>query len=724
LKKKQKKKKPQVPFRLNMLFFVVFLLFSALILRLGVVQIVYGEHYRKEVERTENVTVSTPVPRGKIYDRYHRVIVDNIPLNAITYTRSQTTKPEETLEIARKLAQYIEKPTDKITERDMKDYWILTRPEKAKAKISKTERKKLQKKWKEQELTNKEIDKKLYELTLERITEEDLKEIKNEELEVLAIKRELDSGYALTPQIVKNKGVTNDEYAVVSEHLEELPGVSTTTDWERHYVYGNTFRSVLGSITTSEEGLPRERLEYFLARDYSRNDRVGKSYLEAQYEDVLHGQKAKVKNITDKAGNVIDTKEIYKGQRGKDVVLTIDIELQQKVEKIIEEELRIAKQGGGRELLDRAFVVMMNPKTGEILSMAGKLYTRDENGKVQLKDYALGTMTSAYAMGSAVKGATVLTGMQTGVIKPGTVLRDEPLYISGTPVKKSYETMGLINELTALQRSSNVYMFKIAIAIGGTTYRPHHSLPIDPKAFTIMRRYFSQFGLGVKTGIDLPNEIIGFPGNSKLPGHLLDLAIGQFDMYTPLQMAQYVSTIANGGYRMKPQIVKEIREPNNNDKDGTELGPIIRGFEPVVLNRVDMKTEYIERVQEGFRRVMQTPRGTAGAYFAGKPYRPAGKTGTAEAFYDGPMKSKFMTPTRNLTLVGYAPYDNPEVAFAVVVPWAYQNERNRYPINNKIGAKILDAYFELKQQRMKEGQTEPLSVQADSTLSTAEENEQ
>jgi penicillin-binding protein A len=717
----KKKKKPQVPFRLNMLFFVVFLLFSALILRLGVVQIVYGEYYRKEVERTENVTVSTPVPRGKIYDRYNRVIVDNVPLNAITYTRTQTTTPQETLEIAQKLAQYIEKPTDKITERDMKDYWILTRPEKAEEKIPEAERKQLKKEWKEKEYSEKEMDRRLYKLTLERITEEDLKEITEDELEVLAIKRELDSGYALTPQIVKNQGVSNKEYAVVSEHLEELPGVSTTTDWERHYVYGNTFRSVLGNISTSEEGLPRERLEYFLARDYSRNDRVGKSYLEAQYEDVLHGQKAKLKNITDKAGNILETKEIYKGQRGKDIVLTIDIELQQRVEKIIEEELMAAKRTSGKELLDRAFVVMMNPKTGEILSMAGKLYTRDESGKVVLQDYALGTMTSAYAMGSAVKGATVLTGMQTGVIQPGTVLRDEPLYIKGTPPKKSYKTMGLINDLTALQLSSNVYMFKTAIAIAGSTYRPHRPLPIDPEAFTIMRKYYSQFGLGVKTGIDLPNEIIGWPGNSTLPGHLLDLSIGQFDMYTPLQLAQYVSTIANGGYRMKPQIVKEIREPNN---DGKELGPVIRGFEPVVLNRVDMKTEYIERVQEGFRRVMQEKGGTAAGFFANKPYRPAGKTGTAQAFYDGPNRSKFMTPTYNLTLVGYAPYDNPEVAFSVVVPWVYQHAKNHYPINNYIGRKILDAYFELKQERRAEEKLEQLSSQPDSASPTSEQQEQ
>lgn len=690
----KKKKRAQVPFRLNILFFVVFLLFSALILRLGVVQIVYGEDYRKEAERTADEVVSTPVPRGKIYDRFHHVIVDNIPKKAITYTRSKTTTPEDTLKVAQKLAQYIvvdKSMIDKVTERDMKDYWILTRKDKAEKKVSKEERKKLEK----QGLSQKEIDKKIYELTLKRITPADLAEISKKELEVIAIKHQMDSGYALTPQTVKNDGVTDKEYAVVSEHLEELPGVNTTVDWERRYVYGNTFRSVLGNVTKDGEGIPRELLDYFLARDYSRNDRVGKSYLEAQYEDVLHGKKAKIKNVVDQSGNVTSIEKIYDGERGKDLILTIDMDLQQRVEKIIEQEIMATKRKGRSPLLDRAFVVMMNPKTGEVLSMAGKLLTRDENGKTKFVDFAIGNLTSAYAMGSAVKGAMVLTGFQTGVLHPNTYIVDEPLYIKGTPPKKSWQTMGTINELTALQRSSNVYMFKTAIAIGGGKYRPHRSLSINPEAFTTIRKYFSEFGLGVKTGIDLPNELSGFQGTETgTAGKLLDLAIGQYDMYTPMQMAQYVSTIANGGYRMKPQIVKEIRTPSDNNK---ELGPIVQSFEPVVLNRIDMKTEYIKRVQEGFRRVMQMPKGTAYAYFANAPYKPAGKTGTAQAFYDGPIKSMRNKPTYNLTLVGYAPYNDPEVAFAVVVPWATQGESDG--INNRIGRRILDAYFELKAER-------------------------
>lgn len=711
-----KKKKSQVPFRLNMLFFAVFLLFSSLVLKLGLVQIVYGEDAKREIARTEDVTVNTPVPRGKVFDRYNRKVIENVPLNAITYTRVQGTSQQERLEIARSLAKYIDKKTDKITERDMKDYWIVTRPELADKKVTNAERKRV---------NNDEIpedkrltDQDLYQMTLDRITEEDLSDISPSELEVIAIKRELDSGYALTPQIVKNKEVTPEEYAVVSENLEALPGVDTTVDWERKYEFGNTLRTLLGNISSSEEGLPREQLNYFMVRDYNRNDRVGKSYLEKQYESVLHGQKAKIENVTDKSGNLIDTNVISQGQRGKDLVLTIDMDLQREVEKIIEDQIKIAKTKAGTNLLDRAFVVMMNPKTGEVLTMAGKQYQQNEKGKYEFTDFSLGAMTTSYAMGSAVKGATVLTGYQTGAIKPGSVIYDAPMTIKGTPVKKSWKNMGSINDLTALKLSSNVYMFNTAIRIGGGKYVPNEPISVNPKAFTTMRNYYSQFGLGVKTGIDLPNESTGYRGTNTTPGLLLDLAIGQYDTYTPLQLAQYVSTIANGGYRVQPQIVKEIRQPVEG-KD--ELGPVVRGFEPKVLNRIDMPLEQIKRVQTGFKMVMQSQGGTAYSIFADAGYKPAGKTGTAEALYDGPRKIRPKPDTYNLTLIGYAPADNPEIAFSVVVPWAHNVDAvgttTSYSINNIIGREALDAYFELK----KKDRSQPADEQSNSQIE--QENE-
>nr|WP_225988749.1 penicillin-binding protein 2 [Peribacillus frigoritolerans] len=681
---------------MNILFFLVFVLFSALILRLGVVQIVYGDDYRREIERTEEVTVNNSVPRGKMYDRNLKLMVDNQPLDAITYTRKQGTKQTEMVETAEKLAELIEKETDKVTERDKKDFWILKNPKLAEKKITDKERKKVE------EGEMEESD--LYKLQLDRITEEETK-LSEKDLEVLAIYREFASGYALTPQIVKNKKVTKEEFAKVSENLDSLPGVDISTDWDRFYTYNKTLKSVLGKVSSSEEGLPSESLDYYLARDYSRNDRVGKSYIEAQYEDILQGQKAKVRNVTDKSGNVVDSEVISEGSRGKDLILTVDMDLQLATEEIIEKQLIAKKKMGNTKFLDRAFVVMMDPDTGEVLTMAGKKYEKDpETGKSSIEDFALGNITTSYTMGSAVKGATVLTGYQQGAIQPGTYFYDTKLRIKGTPPKGSYSDFGNINDLNALKVSSNVYMFRTAINIAGAHYVPNEPLNISSGAFSIMRNSFAQFGLGVRTGIDLPNEMSGFKGSEVSPGKLLDLAIGQYDTYTPMQLVQYVSAIANGGNRMKPHMVKEIRDPVDNNE---ELGPVAEDVSPTVLNRLDMKEEWVERVQSGFEKVAMEQGGTAYTYFGKKSYTVAAKTGTAEAFYDGPNRMNYSKPqeTMNITLVGYAPAKNPEVAFAVVVPWAYQGHTG-HSMSKEIGEEIMDTYFELKKERAKKENTE------------------
>ncbi|MDR4925574.1 MULTISPECIES: peptidoglycan D,D-transpeptidase FtsI family protein [Peribacillus] len=693
---KKKKKKTHVPFRLNILFFLVFVLFSALILRLGVVQIVYGDDYRREIERTEEVTVNNSVPRGKMYDRNLKLMVDNQPLDAITYTRKQGTKQTEMVETAEKLAKLIEKETNKVTERDKKDFWILKNPKLAEKKITDKERKKVE------EGEMEESD--LYKLQLDRITDEETK-LSEKDLEVLAIYREFASGYALTPQIVKNKKVTKEEFARVSENLDSLPGVDISTDWDRFYTYNKTLKSVLGKVSSSEEGLPSESLNYYLARDYSRNDRVGKSYIEAQYEDILQGQKAKVRNVTDKSGNVVDSEVITEGSRGKDLILTVDMDLQLATEEIIEKQLIAKKKMGNTKFLDRAFVVMMDPNTGEILTMAGKKYEKDsKTGKSSIEDFALGNITTSYTMGSSVKGATVLTGYQQGAIQPGTYFYDTKLKIKGTKEKGSYSNFGNINDLTALKVSSNVYMFRTAINIAGAHYVPNEPLNISSSAFSTMRNSFAQFGLGVRTGIDLPNEMSGFKGSETSPGKLLDLAIGQYDTYTPMQLVQYVSAIANGGNRMKPHMVKEIRDPVDNNE---ELGPVAEDVSPTVLNRLEMKEEWIERVQSGFEKVSMEQGGTAYTYFGNKSYTVAAKTGTAQAFYDGPNRADYSEPqdTMNITLVGYAPAKNPEVAFAVVVPWAYQGHSG-HSMSKEIGEEIMDTYFELKKERAKKENTE------------------
>lgn len=673
--KTPKNDKSHLSFRINIIFFFIFLLFATLVLRLGIVQIVNGQEYQSEIERTENITVKYQVPRGKIYDRNHRVVVDNVPANAITFTKKPNSNTREQLDLAQNLARFLEMDVDGVTERDMKDYWILTRPEKAKQKITDLELKQL-------------TDEELYKLQLARITQEDLQELSKDELQILAIKRRFDSGHPLIPRYVKNRGVSDIEFATVSEHLPELPGVDTTTDWKRCFPYQDTFKTIIGNISDQNEGIPKEELDAFLVKGYNRTDRVGLSYIEKQYEDILRGRKLTMTNTTNSSGDVIDTSVKRDGKRGKDLILTIDMELQRKIEKILEEELtafKMKKQVENR-LLDSAYAVMMNPRTGEILAMAGKRYL----GSGEFQDISLGVVNNAYEVGSSVKGATVLTGYKADVINPNTYLMDEPIKIKDTPIKKSWRTMGMINDLTALKFSSNVYMFRIAMMMGDYNYRYGESAPfLHPEAFEEMRKSFGLFGLGVKTGVDLPNESTGYQGSGRRIGNLMDLAIGQYDTYTPLQLVQYVSTIANGGYRMKPYLVKEIREPAD---DANNLGPLVISNEPKVLNTIGVDSALIKRVKEGFRRVFQTRGGTGYKFFQGASYNPAGKTGTAETTYYGPNKKYYGKDTTNLSLVGFAPFKDPEIAFSVVVPYSSSEGH----INGTIGRRLLDAYFDIE----------------------------
>ncbi|WP_286180852.1 penicillin-binding protein 2 [Bacillus sp. ISL-37] len=680
------KKKNTTPIRVNILFFSVFILFSLLVLRLGIVQIVHGEDYKREINRKEDVTVNNPVPRGKMLDRNHKVIVDNKPLNAITYTNEGASQ-KEMLQVAAKLARIIDQKTDKVRERDKKDFWIIKNPEKAKNLITENEMILFE----EKKLKNKD----LYKLQLDRITNKQLSELSTQDIEELAIFRIMNSGYKFTPQIIKNENVSREEFAVINENLDMLPGVNATTDWDREYNFEETFKPVLGRITTSSEGLPAERIDYFMSRGYTRNDRVGKSYLELEYEDVLQGKKEKVINVTDKSGELLEKELVSEGQRGKDLILSIDMDLQIAVEEIIEKELWAAKSSPGTGLLDRAYVVLMDPNTGEVLTMAGKRIVKDKKtNEIYLEDDALGNILNTFNVGSVVKGATVLTGYKTGAIYPGKEFDDRGLQFKDTPLKKSYSYLGTPNDIEALKLSSNVYMFHTAIKIGNGVYRYNDTLNLEPIVWEKIRNSFASFGLGIRTGIDLPNEQTGAKGANQPMGKVLDLVIGQYDTYSTMQLAQYISTIANGGYRMLPRIVKEIREPAMN---GEQLGPVYMSFPPKVLNEIGMEKQWLDRVHTGFKKVMQESGGTAYRYFSNATYSPAGKTGTAEAFYDGPLRKKGdpLMQTMNLSLVGYAPSDNPEIAMAVMVPWAYQGNVD-HGANKKIGRAVMDAYFNLK----------------------------
>lgn len=658
--------------RINVFFFLVFILFVSLVVRLGIVQIVQGEEFTKEVSRTESDYARLPAPRGKMYDRYNRVVVDNKSVPAITYTVDKTTKTSDKIKTAKKLSEYINFKSDflkeELKERDLRDYWLATHQEEAEELLS------------EKELELKPAE--TYKLQVERVPEKEILAIQNnlKEQKLAYIYKRFSSGYQYEPQVVKSTDLSEDEVSIVAENLESLPGVDVITDWGRDYPYVESLRPIFGGITTPEQGIPSDRQDYFKVRGYPRNERVGKSFLEQQYEDYLNPRKAKVEYISDNSGRIVSEKVVDEGQRGYDLKLSFDIELQMKVDKIVEEELQSAR-GAGNFLTDRAFVVMMDPFQGDVLAMTGKQIV---DGKME--DYAIGAFSSQYEAGSTVKGATVLAGYQDGM-PMGERHFDTRMYFAGlSKGKGSYRNLGMMSDLTALQKSSNVYMFYIALRIADETYVKNGSLNITSKDYQTLRNYFAQFGLGVKTGIDLPQESAGLINIPDSPGKILDIAIGQFDTYTPLQMAQYVSVIANGGLRVQPRLVTSIHAPI--EEPG--LGPVAVDKEPKVLNRINNTAAQIKRVQQGFK-LVTSPGGTG---FPTIPSSVAGKTGTSETNYYGPNRNYWGKMTNNHNFVGYYPADHPEVAFSIVVPWTLVDNG----ANKKIAKRIVEAYAELQEK--------------------------
>ena len=388
--------------------------------------------------------------------------------------------------------------------------------------------------------------------------------------------------------------------------------------------------------------------------------------------------------------------KIKKGETALEIgtgcgVISILLTAKTEVEEILAEEVLKTKSEANTDYFDRSFVIISDPKTGEILAMAGKQAVKKDDGSYEIVDYTPGIVTSTVTMGSVVKGASQIVGYNTGALKIGETRYDTCVKVAATPIKCSWRYLGKLNDITALKYSSNTYQFYTAIKVGKGNYQYNKPLSLDTEAFTTYRNTFAEFGLGVETGIDLPMESLGYKGTSTLAGHLFDFSIGQYDTYTPIQLAQYIGTIANNGARMQPYLLKEIYEPT---KDG--LTNKLSETSPKKLNQVNTTQEYLDRVKLGFQEVMKT--GGTGTGYINLDYKPAGKTGTSESFVDSDGDGVVDTETVTNTFAGYAPYDDPKVAFVVISPDIYHQEgysTYQTTVNKRITTAVTNKYFEL-----------------------------
>lgn len=642
--------------RFIVFFVVVLILFSILGVKLFSVMILKNKTYRQELADLSYTKVEGgSAPRGRIYDRNYNIIVDNKALKSITYKKSKGTSVEEVIELAYLVAPHLQLDYNKVTERAKREFYLAKNKEYCNRLVTNKE--------KELVKVGKMSARELEELKIERITEKDLASFKEEDMQASYLYYLMNKGYAYDEKIIKEEA-TDEEYAYIAEHNSEFVGFNTKLDWERVYPYGDTFKSVLGNVSTTTQGIPAEVKDEYLKKGYALNDRVGLSYLEKQYEEYLRGEKEEYQVV-----NSHELKLLKEGKRGNDIVLSIDIHLQQEVERILSEQVLKTKGELNTEFYDHSSVIIQEPTTGEILAMASKKVV---NGSIV--DYTTSILTSPITPGSVVKGASILVGYNTGAIKIGEVMLDECIKVAGAPEKCSSNTLGRINDITALAKSSNVFQFKTAIRVNGQEYSRNMRMNFNQKAFDTYRNMYHSFGLGVKTGIDLPVESLGYSSKDKSAGNLLDFVMGQYETYTPLQLSQYITTIANGGSRLEPHLLKEVHKSTED----ASLGEVMVINKKKVLNTVDTKAEYMARMKEGFYAVMHSSGGYGVGYIDQK-FDAAGKTGTSQSFLDTDNDGVIDTETITSSFVGYAPANNPKMSIIVTSPdSSHPNSRTDY----------------------------------------------
>nr|WP_057768802.1 penicillin-binding protein 2 [Lactobacillus selangorensis] len=687
---KPNRAKSNIPFRLNLLFFIVFLLFAALVGQLAYLQIMYGSKFSSSVNSTDQTTVSGAVPRGMMYDTKGRVLVGNKAQSAITYTKGADTLSTQMYAVANKLGTYITVDTDTLTPQDKADYYL------ADAHNLKTTNAKLPKSQKVDSSGSELAEKTVYKNQIAYVEAHHLDELTATQKNAAAIYKIMNGAYQMSTVYIKNSGLTSATLAKVSEHLTELPGVSVGTDWERSYPNGEGITSIIGNVSTEKQGLPSDQLTELLSDGYSRNDRVGTSYLEKEYQSILSGTKSQTEVKTNSEGSVKSTKEVYAGKKGASLNLTIDSKYQNQVEAALKKEFKAAVSDGAAKYSDGAYAMAMDPNTGAVLAIAGVKQNR-KTGKIT--DNALGAINQTFVPGSAVKGATVMGALMDGVITPtNNTQSDDAIYLPGTAVKKSVYPVGTFTSLdavTALEISSNIYMMRLAMKEGNAKYVADSSFSIDHNIFATERGYFNQFGLGVKTGIDLPGEASPYIGSttnsdgSFKSGSALDLSYGNYDAYTVVELAQYVSTIANNGRRMQPYVVKSVESTSNNGKKGQVESVTM----PKVMNTVNATKDEFNVVHKGFYETIHGTNAWATATRL-KSLSPsaAAKTGTAQTFAhtDPDNDNSKQVETMNLSLVAYAPYKNPKVAIALIFP-NMTDEDGAY--NTVLGKEMISDYY-------------------------------
>lgn len=677
--------------RYNIITILVYIVGIVLIVQLFNLQIVNGKEYRETSNTRLSRETVVKAARGSIKDRTGNLLVTTkMGFNVDLYkTKIDTATLNKTI-----------LNTIRILESN-KDKYINNLPIKVNPFEFENQDEETQKKWKKGNDINENAtaEECFYSLKKEyRIEQEDI----SEAYKIMVVRYEIArNGYSSIRPVTIAKDVSRASAVKLGEQSIYFPGISATTEPLVSYPSGSLASHILGYVgnITQAELDGREDT-------YGINDVIGKVGIQYVFEEYLRGQNGIKQLDMSVDGNITDEYITKEAVAGSDVILTIDANLQATTEKALANNIKKIASGGFSKTSEAkaGAAVVMNVKTGEILAMASypdyepELFVNGISQK-KLDEYNKGdnifnrAISGVYAPGSTFKMITAIAGLETGAITPTEKINDVGVY------KKAHEpacwiwnsygmTHGWLNVTDAIIHSCNYFFYEVG-------YR----VTIDNIA-----KYAKYYGLGQKTNVELPMEEEGVVatrdkakerGDEWQIGETLSAAIGQsYNSYTPIQMAKYISMLANGGKPIDVSIVKSVIDVNGNQISKEEITKFVNaklGLEKQEKEDLNIKKENLEAILKGMKGVTSEEGGTAYSTFADFNIELGGKTGSAQTDVNGKVNGWF---------VGFAPYDEPEVAVVVLVENAGSGSYTA-----EVARDILQEYFGMNMEKVEENLT-------------------
>ena len=669
--------------RYNIITILVYIIGIVLLVQLFNLQIIHGEEYR-ETSNTKLTRESIlEADRGDIKDSSGTILATvDAQYSVVLY---KTKVNNETLNnTILKLLNILSTNGDSYVD----NFLIDVNPYRFKL-----EEEASQKKWKKannidedataEEAFNYFKDK--YEITTENL---------DDARKILAIRYEISyKGYSNTKSIEIASNISRESLLQIKERNSEFPGVEVTEKSTRIYPLGNTASHIIGQIGKIESSELEGNED-----TYNPNDIIGKAGIEYVFEKYLKGKNGVKQIDMNVDGTITDEYVSEEAVSGSDIILTIDSKLQAVTEEALKNNInKIANMGFSA---DAGTAVVLNIKTGEVLAMASypdynpsafvngidtNTWNYYINGDTKpLENKAISAM---YSPGSTYKMVTALAGLETGAITTKEKIRDTGIYRKYNSSWKCWNTSGhgYLNVSEAIQHSCNYFFYEVGDRIGIDT----------------LSKYSYYLGLGHKTGIELKGEISGVLASNQIaeqenrvwnPGETISAAIGQsYNTFTPLQMARYVAMIANRGKKLDVTIVKSIVRPDGSEVPRDEYENYVNdklGLTPDNTEEMTFKEENINAILEGMRGVTSESGGTAYSTFRNFNIEVGGKTGSAQTGIEGKTNAWF---------VGFAPFDDPEIAIVVFVR---NGEHGSYTA--EVARDIIAQYFGMNTNQIME----------------------